>query len=332
MKFLKIAAFAYISLTLPQSIQAADYSADQAEFITQLVEKKGFGVEQLQQWLAKAKKQQSIIDAMNRPAEGKAWHQYRPIFLTNKRTNQGVDFWKKYEKQLQQAEEEFQVPANIIVAIIGVETFYGRIKGSYRVLDALYTLGFHYPKRGKFFRNELAEYFTLAKQQQWQPELAKGSYAGAMGYGQFIPSSYLAYAVDFDKDGKVDLINNPVDAIGSVANYFSKHGWKMGEPVIVKASISNWETTRLAGRSTKLKYSVAELAKKGVTLEEKLADNTQISLLKFEQKDKNEYRVGLNNFYVISRYNRSPMYSLAVHQLSQKIKEAFSKNKLIAQK
>lgn len=302
--------------------------AQQQIFIDNLITKYQLDGSNIKKWLNEARKKQSIIDAMNRPAEGVlSWKKYRKIFMTKKRLDQGIKFWQKYEPDLVRAEKEYGVPAEMIVSIIGIETFYGRIKGNYRVLDALYTLAFHYPKRGKFFRSELGHFFRLTQQQQWQPDSKIGSYAGAMGYGQFMPSSYLSYGVDFDHDGKIDLIDNPVDAIGSVANYFKKHGWVTGGKVVTRAHLINWQASKKAGRSTRLNYKYKDLQQSGVVTKDKLSDDTKVSLMIFDQETQKEYWVGLKNFYVISRYNRSHMYSLVAFQLSQKLKKKFNQLK-----
>ncbi len=297
---------------------------DEQKFVDKMVKEYQLNPENLSQWIDMAEKKQSIIDAMNRPAEGVlSWKKYRKIFITEKRLKDGLAFWKKYQKEIALAEKTYGVPAEIIVSIIGVETSYGRIKGNYRVLDALYTLGFHYPKRSKFFLSELGHFFRLTEQQNWQPETRIGSYAGAMGYGQFMPSSYISYAVDFDNDGATDLIDNPVDAIGSVANYFKRHGWKTGEKIITRAHLTNWQAAKLSGRSTKTKYTYLELSKKGVVSSETIANDVKLALMTFDQESKKEYWLGFHNFYVISRYNHSHMYSLAVYQLSEQLKAAF---------
>ncbi len=297
-------------------------------FINDLVTKYQLDGSLLKKWLNQARKKQSIIDAMNRPAEGVlSWKKYRQIFMTQKRLDQGIRFWKKYRTELERAEKEYGVPAEMIVAIIGIESFYGRIKGHYRVLDALYTLAFHYPKRGKFFRSELAHFFQLTQQQQWQPESKIGSYAGAMGYGQFMPGSYLSYGVDFDNDGKIDLIDNPIDAIGSVANYFKKHGWIKGGSVATQVHLTHWQAAKKAGRSTRPKYTYRDLINTGVVSTDKLKEDTKVSLMVFDQETKKEYWIGLKNFYVISRYNHSHMYSMVAYQLSQKLKKKFNQLK-----
>ncbi len=299
-------------------------SADEQKFVDKMVEKYQLDAVKMTQWIAMAEKKQSIIDAMNRPAEGVlSWKKYSKIFLTERRLKEGLEFWKKYQKDIERAEKKYGVPSEIIVSIIGVETSYGRIKGSYRVLDALYTLGFHYPKRAKFFKSELGHFFRLTEQQGWQPETRIGSYAGAMGYGQFMPSSYISYAVDFDNDGNTDLINNPVDAIGSVANYFKRHGWKKDQEVVVRARLTKWQAAKLSGKSTKTKQLFSDLKNNGVVTSTPIDDDTKVSLMTFDQESKKEYYVGLHNFYVISRYNNSRMYSLAAYQLSQQLKKSF---------
>ncbi|MFA3790395.1 lytic murein transglycosylase B [Aliiglaciecola sp. SL4] len=300
---------------------------DQIEaFITMMAQKHQFEPDFIRQTLSNAEKNQTILDAIAKPWEAKPWHQYYPIFLTDKRLEKGVEFWQQHKDDLQRAEQETGVPAQIIVAIIGVETFYGAYKGKYSVLDALYTLGFHYPPRSKFFRSELAEYFLLTREEGFNLDEVKGSYAGAMGWGQFISSSYRHYAVDFDGDGVRDLLNNPTDAIGSVANYFKRHGWKDGEPVAFKASVvpSNDKIDKLISKSLKYKHTWQDLEAAGVSLsdDDSLTPQQSVKLLAFQQTDNTEYWVGLPNFYTITRYNHSPLYAMAVFQFSQQLKQA----------
>lgn len=221
-------------------LHAADYTgANVDEFIAEMTRDYGFASEQLRDLFKQAERKQAILDAISRPAERvKPWKEYRPIFLTDSRVAQGVDFWRENEAALSRAEAEYGVPAEIIVAIIGVETFYGRNTGSHRVIDALSTLGFDYPPRQPFFRQQLKEFLLLTREEQVDPLTLKGSYAGAMGLPQFMPSSFRAYAVDFDGDGHIDIWNNPTDAIGSAASYFKQHGWAAGEPVVARAKVS----------------------------------------------------------------------------------------------
>ncbi len=288
------------------------------QFIDDMVVKHGFDRDYLQSLMTAATRNQSILDAIARPAEKtKEWWEYRDIFVTATRTRQGKAFLEQYHDTLIRAEQNYGVPKEIIAAIIGVETRYGRHKGSYRVLDALATLGFDYPPRAKFFRRQLEEYLVLVREQGFDATVVKGSYAGAMGYGQFIPSSYRHYAVDFDGDGVVDIINNPVDAIGSVANYFKRHGWRPGQPVTSRATVSDNVDLSVLNQGLKPKYSIAELKSKGYFPVASIDGEERAIAIKFLGDKGEEFWLGLHNFYVISRYNRSSMYSMAVYQLSQ---------------
>ena len=301
---------------------------DAEAFAGYMHEKHGFTIDYVKLMLEKAEKRDSILKAMSRPAEGKDWYEYRPIFLTQKRIKEGADFWLENQETLERAEKEYQVPAEIITAIIGVETFYGRIQGSYPVLDAISTLAFYYPKRGKFFAGELEQYFVLAREQSWDLTTPKGSYAGAMGMGQFIPSSYRHYAVDFDGDNKVDLFNNKQDAIGSVANYFSKHHWRFGEPVVeFLANPSEQLVSQFRNNELKPQFTLEEIQKAGLNYEGDLNPQAIAGIYPFKQAHSEDYWLGFHNFYVITRYNRSTMYAMAVHQLSQEIKAEYQKLK-----
>ncbi len=276
----------------------------------------------LQQAAELAQYQQTVIDAITRPWEAKPWHLYRELFLTEERLAAGLTFWQQHQQTIERASKIYQVPAQIIVAIIGVETYYGRHKGTYPVIDALYTLGFHYPKRAQFFSKEFAYFIRLAEQQGWQLEQIKGSYAGAMGFGQFIPSSYLHYGVDFDDDGKVDMLNNPVDAIGSVANYFHQHRWRMGEPVVHRANAQAEQAKPWLRSELKLQDSWQQLADAGISTTDQLSPNTLVKLLALEEAEGQSYWLAEHNFYVITRYNRSPLYAMAVYQFSEQLRQA----------
>jgi len=289
-------------------------------FIGTMVEEHGFSAEEVAAVLAGAERQQSILDAIARPAEkSKPWYEYRQIFLTERREREGAEFFQQHRATLARAQAETGVPAEIIVAIIGVETYYGRIAGSYRVIDALTTLAFDYPKRSPFFTDELVNFLVLTREQGMDPLVLKGSYAGAMGYGQFMPSSYRAYAVDFDNDGIADIWNNPVDAIGSVANYLAQRGWRGGEPIVSAASASDSADPELFDGKLKPRLSVAEIAAAGVTATDSLDPEALAIALRFDLEDGYEYWLGLHNFYVITRYNISSMYAMSVFQLSQRI-------------
>jgi len=297
-------------------------NTDEQAFIDKMVKEHQFDAAEISSLLNQAKKQQSIIDAMSRPAEKRLnWGQYRKIFITDKRIKGGMKFWKENQAILEQAEKTYGVPAQIITAIVGVETYYGRITGKYSVLDSLYTLGFHYPPRAKFFRSELEEFLQLAREEGVSPTEPLGSYAGAMGRPQFISSSFRAYAVDFDKDGKRDIWENNADVIGSVANYFKRHGWKAGEPVaqLVTGAKKGFDEEIKAGYKPSL--DVKSLIDKGIILGSSLDKDAKVALLEMESDDGNEYWVTSPNFYAITRYNHSPLYAMAVFQLSEAIRQ-----------
>ena len=301
---------------------SADYrSHPEADaFVKTMVEEHGFSREAVETLLSDAERQQSILDAIARPAERtKAWYEYRAIFLNDRREREGIEFFRAHRDTLARAQAETGVPAEIIVAILGVETYYGRVAGSYRVLDALATLAFDYPRRAPFFRGELENFLLLAREQGLDPTKLKGSYAGAMGYGQFMPSSYRSYAIDYDGDGLADIWDNPVDAIGSVANYLAEHGWREGEPVVSAASANGDVPSDTFDGKLKPRLSVSELAARGVVAEQHLDPEARATAMKFELEDGYEYWVGLQNLYVITRYNHSAMYAMSVFQLSQRI-------------
>ena len=289
-------------------------------FIDEMVAEHNFDRATLAQLFSQAEKKQRILDAISRPAEKTlTWADYRKIFVTDTRIKGGVEFWQENEAILNRAAKEFGVPEEIIVAIIGVETRYGGNKGSYRVIDALSTLAFDYPRRSKFFRKELKEFLLLSREQQQDPLDLIGSYAGAMGYGQFIPSSYRAYAVDYDKDNFADIWNNTEDAIGSVANYFKRHGWKAGEQVAVRTRVKEGYDQSVINDSLKPKRDLAALKAKGFAPIGNLQDAQPASAIRLEGQYGTEYWIGLQNYYVITRYNHSRLYAMAVWQLSQEI-------------
>ena len=294
-----------------------------SQFITEMVDEHAFDQTELEALFAQAVKKQNILDAISRPAEKTlTWERYRNIFITDSRIEGGVKFWHENEAILNRAAAEFGVPEEIIVAIIGVETRYGGNKGSFRVIDALSTLAFDYPRRAKFFRKELKEFLLLAREQKQNPLDLVGSYAGAMGYGQFIPSSYRAYAVDYDKDEFADIWNNTEDAIGSVANYFKRHGWKPGEQVAVRSRVEKTLDETVINDSLKPKHDLAALKAKGFLPTTRLQEDQPASAIRLEGQYGTEYWIGLQNFYVITRYNHSRLYAMAVWQLSQEIASA----------
>ena len=299
-------------------------------FVREAAEKHGLDEARLRALLEQAEYKQSIVDAISRPAEAKPWYDYRPIFITDKRIDGGVEFWRENEALIERVSREFKVEPEVIVAIIGVETLYGRITGSYRVLDALATLGFHWPQelardRSAFFASELEEFFVLAEEENLPPTEVTGSYAGAMGLGQFIPSSYRAYAVDFDGDGKRDLWRSTPDAVASVANYLARHGWRAGEPVALPLEATDGADPELPTRSEFVpQRSLIEITSAGYAHDHDLDPATQAAVLMLEERDGESHWLTFQNFYVITRYNRSPLYAMAVHQLAEAVREAYA--------
>ncbi|NIN36444.1 MAG: lytic murein transglycosylase B [Gammaproteobacteria bacterium] len=270
-------------------------------------------------------KSQRVLNAISRPAERLPWYEYRKIFIQNERVDGGIDFWQRNRETLARAEETYGVPAHIIVAIIGVETRYGNYTGRDRVMDALSTLAFHYPKRSKFFRGELEQYLLLTREQNLDPLSIKGSYAGAMGMPQFIPSSYRNYAVDFDRDGKADIWNNPVDVIGSVASYFNRHGWQPGKQIAIPASVQGDKYRQLIRDDLKPDVDTAVINDYGINGEFKIKDEPQLKVLSLETgEDTEEIWLCFQNFYVITRYNHSALYAMAVFQLSEMIADEYN--------
>lgn len=265
--------------------------------------------------------QTSIIEKIQKPAEGTmTWTRYRSIFMTDDRINAGVEFWKENENTLRKVSAESGVPEEIILGIMGVETFFGQRKGTYKVLDALYTLAFGYPKRSKFFTSELEKFIELSREENLDINEVKGSYAGAIGYCQFMPSSYLAYAKSYDEGGTRDLVNSADDAIASVANYLKVHRWKNGKPIAVKARISE-NAQSLAKQSLKPKNDIAYYKNLGYQVNGNQNTEGLTTLVELETDTGKEHWFGFNNFYVITRYNHSALYAMAVFELSEALKE-----------
>ncbi len=305
----------------PKSAPAsAGERAEVRAFISEMEQRHAFDGAELVRMFNAVEPRPDIIAAITTPAEGKAWHEYRPIFVNRARIDGGVEFWRANAETLARAQQVYGVPAEIIVAIIGVETRYGGNMGKYRVLDALTTLAFDYPPRAAFFRAELEQYLLLAREERLDPLAIKGSYAGAMGQAQFISSSYRHFAVDFDHDGQRDLWNSSADAIGSAAHYLSEHGWQKDAPVAVRAEVNGVQYQALLGGGIQLQYSLGDLRRRGVSVAELLFDIEPALLLELAAESGAEHWVGLQNFYVITRYNRSLLYAMAVYQLSQEIK------------
>lgn len=290
-------------------------------YIDRLVAEHGFERDALAALFAATRRNDDVLARISRPAErALAWHQYRRIFVTDARIAQGVDFWRANQATLEAAAARFGVAPALVVAIIGVETRYGRNKGAFPVLESLATLAFDYPRRSAFFEGQLTEFLLLAREERMDPHAFKGSYAGAMGFGQFIPSSYRAFAVDFDGDGRRDIWRNRRDAIGSVANYFAEHGWRGTSAAAVRVQAAG-EALALANAGLDLEHTVGELRRLGVGGAAHLPADARAALYRMENVDGAEFWLALHDFYVITRYNRSAMYALAVLQLSWAIAE-----------
>ena len=316
----------------PADTKAAGYAArkDVRAFIDEMTAEHGFDRAALARTLGEARYQRTIVAAMDRPLlEPPKWYSYARSFLAPERVAAGVRYWRAHQDDLARAEERYGVPAEIVVAILGVETYYGRTAGNYRVLDALATLAFDYPRRAAFFRGELKQFLLLARELGMSPLAAKGSFAGAMGVPQFMPGSYRTYAVDFDGTGHPDLWQSPADIVGSVANYLARHDWQPGGPVLLPAAIAA-ETLDAALR--KLDGGLSERratdawAADGVTIADPAAGpvDDPVGLLLLEETadgvDGATYWIAYNNFYVLTRYNRSRLYAAAVHALATAIK------------
>ena len=295
------------------------------QFIAEMVKKHGFTRRELSRVFGKAQFQPAIIKAMEQPAETAlaSWQAYRAIFINSQRVEAGVQFWNRNAEPLGRAAGEFGVPEEIIVGIIGVETTYGRNIGTYRVIDALATLAFDYPKRAQFFRGELENYLMLSREAGIDPLRIKGSYAGAIGIPQFMPGSYRRFAVDYDGDGTSDLATSPADAIGSIGNFLRAHGWARGEPVAFSAEVSGELWRKLVEAGVVPASRAAELPGLGVKLAAPLPPETRCALIELETAGQpSEFRVTLQNFFVLTRYNRSNLYAAAVLDLAAELARA----------
>lgn len=294
---------------------------DIREFATRAGRSTGMGSEAVLSLLSEAEPQSSILDAMARPAEAVLpWWQYRERFLKARRIEDGLAFWSAHDDLLRSVEAERGIPAEYLVAILGVETSYGRIVGRYRVLDALATLGFDFPARAPYFRSELEEFLFLAREDGLDPLDTKGSYAGAMGAPQFMPSSIRRFGVDAASKGRRDLWHNWHDVLASVANFLAMHGWKSGEPVLAEARRDGEADDPLAFRLL-LADTLGAIRSRGYEVDTPQPVDAPALLVPAEQADMMSWRVGFNNFYVITRYNRSPRYAMAVHDLATALRE-----------
>jgi len=319
-------------LAMPAAALAADSPPDAppfdlhrpeiASFVSEVAHHEGLTRREVRRLLKQAQPQPKVIDIMTRPIEKIApWWQYRERFITPERIADGVQFWNEHRTALEKSAAQYQVPPEYIVAILGVETHYGRNTGTFRAIDALATLAFDYPPREKYFREELAQFILLSRENRLNPLEVRGSYAGALGAPQFMPSQYRRYAVDADSDRRADLWNDWDDIIASVANYLHEHGWTPGAPVLAETHLDPDPTFQLEGHGVELNATLDSLGAHGVKVDAQLPRETPAVLISAEQRDGPAYRVGFHNFYVITRYNASARYAMAVHDLAQELHE-----------
>lgn len=309
------------------AVQGYANRGDVRAFIDEMVAKHGFAEADLKRWFAAAKPQTRVIELMDRPVtDPPKWFEYSQAFLAQARVQAGVAFWNANAAALARASAETGVPAEVIVAILGVETYYGRYTGSHRVIDALATLAFDYPRRAAFFRDELRDFLLLAREQRISPLAIRGSFAGAIGLPQFIPSSYLRYAVDFDGNGRTDLSGSADDAIGSIANYFVRHDWQRDQPVLLQVTLPDDARDALAARIERglsERRPLDDWLAEGVLTPDGTVSCTQPGLLMLEEGPAvQSYWLACPNFYTIMRYNRSRLYATAVWQLAQALRTA----------
>lgn len=299
----------------------AETHPGQDQLVSEVAKDTGKNPQALNALLDGAKKQQGILDAISRPAEAKPWKDYRPIFITPQRINDGIAFYREHRALLESIGKQYGVAPEYIVAIVGVETSYGRITGKYKVLDALVTLGLYYPPRATFFREQLKTLLELPDNHLAGPvDTLTGSYAGAQGWGQFMPSSIRDFGVDADGDGRIDLKNSLPDILASVANYFAKHGWQQGGLVAARAQPDS-AAKPIAVKDSKPQWPLEQMEAWGYAPLQSLSPGEPTSLQSLDGENGKEYWFTFQNFYVITTYNRSPLYALAVHQLAQAIAE-----------
>lgn len=305
----------------PNNIQTA-----RNDYINMLVKKYHFNKQLLDQWFAKQKMNTQVIADLNTPYEEKPWQQYKDLFLTKSRLQTGLIYWHQNAKILARAEKVYGVPASVIIAIIGIETKYGEYLGNFPTFNTLYTISFDYPSRAKFFRHELTDFLLLTRQEKLNPLTIKGSYAGALGYPQFMPSSYLRYGVDFSHNGKINLFNNNADIIGSVANFFSKHGWQKGQPIAVKVTVKNptmAEKYLEMSHGYQLNLDLATLKANGIVPQQPIQSNLKTALINLGNDKATDDWLVFHNFKTIMNYNSSPKYAMVVYLFSQELQKAY---------
>jgi membrane-bound lytic murein transglycosylase B len=328
-KLVVVIAILVSPLASAVEITSGDYQGreDVSAFVKRMVKESDYTEQELIELFTQVEKQDHLFEQLDRPAEKELdWYQYRPIFIKDRRIELGVKFWREHRELLDQVSEKTGVPPEIIVAIIGVETFYGIYKGKDPVFDSLVTLAFDYPRRAQFFTTELEAFLLLVKEQGFDARSLRGSYAGAMGMPQFIASSYRAYAVDFDQDGQVNLFDSVPDIAASVANYFVKHGWERDGRVARPLAAGEENTVTTLQPGLKPEYLWQDLKRSGLSSQFEIGDQTPVALVELRQRDHSEYWAGFQNFYVITRYNHSELYAMAVYQLAKLISHHYKKS------
>ncbi|WP_431065571.1 lytic murein transglycosylase B [Methylotuvimicrobium sp.] len=323
--------------------RAASVSGDYAgyselrRFIDEMVLKHGFNRDYLNGLFSQAKRKQWTLDYLHKsdqasksraePAPG-GWTRYRAKFLDERHINSGVSFWMKHGETLRRAEDKYGVPAEYILGILGVETSYGGYIGNHRIIDALTTLAFDYKRRGDYFRGELENFLIMAGKEGFDPSKPVGSFAGAMGLGQFMPTSFLKWAVDFNGNGRKDLWS-PEDAIGSVANYFAQHGWQSGQPIVTPAKLNGAQAHTLE-TGVNHQYTLPQFKQAGVIPARYCQCDGPLHLVLLRKSIGDDYWIGHRNFYVITRYNQSSYYAMAVHDLAMAIKSRYRKTQMVS--
>jgi membrane-bound lytic murein transglycosylase B len=315
----------------PVAADDANYAerAEVQQFIREVVERHGFLEQELLLLFSRVRRTEPVLESIKPPPKPRSWEEYRSNFINPRRIAAGAAFWSTHRRALERAERRYRVPPEVIVAIIGIETFYGRNAGRWRLVDALSTLAFDYPPRAPFFRNELEQYLLLARESGADVFSMRGSYAGAIGIPQFMPSSTRRYAVDFDGNGTVDLRRSAPDAIGSVGNFLKEHGWQPGGEVLIEARVSGEAWRAAADGSVDPRHALADLRAAGVQLAQAPRDEeARAALIELETPERpSEFRVAFRNFWVITRYNRSAFYASAVHDLALELKKAQERGK-----
>ena len=318
--FFLVGLLPWLAVAQDQPPAGGDHGSEVSRFIEEMVGRHGFPRASLEAAFAAAKVQRGILRAMEAPSTSLPWFRFRRNYIEPSRIRGGVAFWRRHEALISRASREYSVPPELIVATIGVETIYGRYTGNVTVFDALVTLGFHYPKRAAFFLGELEQFLLLTRETGWPLRDVKGSYAGAIGIAQFLPSSYRRYAIDFDGDGRRNL-RAAADAIGSVANYYRQFGWQPGQPVVVPVTVGDVDIEEWLEEGIKPHTPVGEYRREGLVPRGPVDDGLPAALIRVEAADRDEHYLALTNFYVITRYNRSTNYALVVNELAQRIRE-----------